>query len=714
MCAPGSVNPKLFTKLTSLSIRFSADIFSLAVSFAPTLKKLQLYNVSTDNESLESIDLQSDVEFAELKYLLINYRTTSHILSSTNTAAKLKFPQLEYLSLYFWNSYCPILVHAQLPAKMRKIDIESCSPVLNLLFSTGVSQVQTLLVTALLHPDENNPKTKKLLHRLFSPQFCLQTGGLRLDNTLVLAPDDLLNLNITVLQIGMSMGPEMVVKFIAKLDALRDPMSTDLKLNVKSQVIELADEDLMPMFAYIPVVYSFKNTINASDFMSVNLLQQALYAVLEEYPILVGHLQQIATGKCRVVIDSSNLNLPRFQEFSSSMHFDEFKEANFNPNVLPKGALLPDAFYTDGWLKGASKPAVFSITRFRDNSGVSLFAAVAHYVTDANGYDKFMRQWAQACHNFRGNAPVDVGAAQVTFDRKVMRNAIPLPQQPPISTLQKLYVPGGLISKFTTWVSPGFRGQLIKSILASDSISAACFYISNDKMEQLRQTVRSILKDNIRISAHDLLLGSLIIAYAQSIIKHKEYAKPGWLEWLSSYIFHVPWKSPSHFTTLGPADIRHRLESAALSKYIGNAIVATMVLTPIELLKMPATPELVATIAHSVRQSTDAVTKEYIAQMSYGSGLESDMPVRPLIYKSQVPERLMCTNFTRFGFYQTDFGWGSAEFVGPINYRLPKYAVFFPTRSDLGGYHVHIVDETLTLDLLKNNEFWSRNFTVVY
>ncbi|KAJ2450963.1 hypothetical protein EV183_003923 [Coemansia sp. RSA 2336] len=491
-------------------------------------------------------------------------------------------------------------------------------------------------------------------------------------------------------------------------------MPADLKLNVKPQVIDLVGMDLMTMFAYIPVVYSFKNISGAYDFMSASLLQQALHVVLEEYPILVGHLQQVATGKCRVVVGGSNLNMPRFQEFTSSMHFDEFKKANYDPKALPKGALLPDAFYTDGWPRGAGEPAVFCITRFRENSGVSLFAAVAHYVSDASGFDMFIRRWAQVCRNIKANVPASTGAVQVAFDRKIMQDAIPLPQQPLISTLQKMYVPGGLISKFTTWVSPGFRGHIIKSITTSENISAACFHISNDQLEQLRQQIRSVAKDNARISVNDLLLGSLIVAYAQSIIKHKEHAKPGWFSWLSSYIFHVPWTSPSNFIALGPADIRHRLDSTDLSNYMGNAVVATMVLTPIELLKMPATPELVATVIRNVRQSTDAVTKEYIAQMSCGDGMEPDMAVRPLIYKSRVPERLMCTNFTRFGFYQTDFGWGSAEFVGPINYKLPKFAVLFPTRSELGGYHVHIVDETPILDLLKTNEFWSRNFSAVY
>ncbi|KAJ2849349.1 hypothetical protein IWW36_002686, partial [Coemansia brasiliensis] len=480
-------------------------------------------------------------------------------------------------------------------------------------------------------------------------------------------------------------------------------------------IIELNDEDFMSMFAYIPLVYSYKNTANTSNFMSANLLHQSLYIVLEEYPIFVGHLQQITTGKCRVIVDSSNPNLPRFQEFSSSLEFDEFKHANFNPKALPKDALLPHAFYTDGWLKRTSKQAIFSIVRFKNNSGVALFAALAHFATDANGYDKFMRRWAQVCQNIKeGRVPADLGKTQTTHDREVLKNAIPPPQQPPISAIQKLYVPGGLISKFTTWVSPGFRGQIIKAILVSDNISAACFYISNEKMEQLQQTVHSIIGNGIRISTNDLLLGSLIIAYAQSIIKYKEHAKSGWFNWLSSYFFHVPLKTPKYFTSLGPADIRHRLDPAVLSNYMGNSTVATVVFTPIELLKMPVTPELLASVAHSVRQSTDAVTKEYIAQMTYGADLEADIAVRPLIYKSRVPERLICTNFTRFGFYQTDFGWGIAEFVGPINYKLPKYAVLLPTHPELGGYYVHIVDENPILELLKSSGFWNENFKLVY
>ncbi|KAJ2287084.1 hypothetical protein IW139_005822, partial [Coemansia sp. RSA 353] len=56
------------------------------------------------------------------------------------------------------------------------------------------------------------------------------------------------------------------------------------------------------------------------------------------FPILAGRLRQVQTGKLEVVVDSDNLNIPKFTEIQSSIDFDKYEAANFNPALLPTGA----------------------------------------------------------------------------------------------------------------------------------------------------------------------------------------------------------------------------------------------------------------------------------------------------------------------------------------------------------------------------------------
>ncbi|KAJ2819999.1 hypothetical protein IWW50_005239, partial [Coemansia erecta] len=129
--------------------------------------------------------------------------------------------------------------------------------------------------------------------------------------------------------------------------------------------------------------------------MPTSLLKRSLYVALEDYPILVGRLRQVQSGKYQVVVDSSNLNLPLFDEVQCDMDFAEFEAAKFNPTLLPDGAIMPSPFFTGGFDEGEIKLADIRVLKFKDNSGVAISISVAHSLMDGYGFNMFVHRWAE-------------------------------------------------------------------------------------------------------------------------------------------------------------------------------------------------------------------------------------------------------------------------------------------------------------------------------
>ncbi|KAJ2555992.1 hypothetical protein IWW35_000277 [Coemansia sp. RSA 1878] len=487
-------------------------------------------------------------------------------------------------------------------------------------------------------------------------------------------------------------------------------------LNVKSQTFELNKIDVFCAIAYIPLLYTFKNTDGNSSFMSTELLNKSLYKAIEDFPIFAGRLRQIQPGKLKVVVDSNDLNLPKFTEAQSSMDFANFEAANFNPALLPTGAVKPTAFFTGGFQEGNIKLVDICIVKFKNGGGVVLSVNIAHVLVDGYGFNMFMHRWAEINKKLVSDCTATYfGVSNVVYSRSILQKAVPTPQKPLLSELYKMYIPGGYLSRLVAWVSPGIRGKIVESIHASADISISCFHVSRETLDQLRQSVKTISATDQRISDNDVLMAAITIAYAQSILKHKsEHPDVGLASWLKPTLLGSSSKNPKNFVAVEAADIRHRIPNSNLETYSGNSAISMMMLNPIELLQMPASPEVLTQVALGVRKSTEGVTSEYIAQSINGGDAESDVVLRPLIYKARVAERLMATNFSRFTLYKTDFGWGIPQFVAPANTKIPKIATFFPAHPFKGGVYVHLVDSVSILQQMRTNSFWAERFEFAY
>ncbi|KAJ2121231.1 hypothetical protein IW147_004461 [Coemansia sp. RSA 720] len=450
--------------------------------------------------------------------------------------------------------------------------------------------------------------------------------------------------------------------------------------------------------------------------MSTELLKRSFYRAIEDFPIFAGRLRQVQPGKLEIVVDSNNLNLPTFTEIQSDLDFDKYEAANFNPALLPDGAMKQTAFFTGGFQNGDIKLADICIVRFKDGKGVVLSVTAAHAVVDGYGFNTFMHRWAEISRKLVADSTaIDFGVSNAVYSRSFVQKVVPTPQEPPISMVQKMIIPGGYLSRFAAWLSPGIRGKIFECIHASTDISISCFYVSCETIDRLCKSVKDISATDQHISDNDVLTAAITIAYAQSVIKHEsERTNSGLASWLKSALFGSSSNNSKTFVTMEAANIRRRIPNANLENYCGNAALNMVVYNPVELLQMPASLEVLTQVALSVRKSTNELTGEYIAQVIHGADALSDAVFRPLIYNARVAEMLMVTNLSRFTLYTADFGWGAAQYVSQTNTKFPKFAMFFPAHPSKGGVYVHLVDSASILQHMQNNNFWTEISEFVY
>ncbi|KAJ2122541.1 hypothetical protein IW147_003308 [Coemansia sp. RSA 720] len=107
----------------------------------------------------------------------------------------------------------------------------------------------------------------------------------------------------------------------------------ELASTIKAQQIALNSWDMSASFTNIPYIYYFKNPNNdpADNFMPLDKMRASFLKVLEEFPILVGHITVGKDGRYVVDVDPHNLNMPEYLESQSTVHFRDLEKARALP-----------------------------------------------------------------------------------------------------------------------------------------------------------------------------------------------------------------------------------------------------------------------------------------------------------------------------------------------------------------------------------------------
>ncbi|KAJ2546000.1 hypothetical protein EV175_005759 [Coemansia sp. RSA 1933] len=120
-------------------------------------------------------------------------------------------------------------------------------------------------------------------------------------------------------------------------------------------------------------------------------MERSFYKTLEEFPILTGRLKVDLNNRLCVDIDKDDLNMPAYTDTCCDLEYPNQRYSGFNIHKLPidlsneYGVPVPSGLFS-----GDITPAHFCIIRFKDNSGVLVYAHIAHYITDGDGHSQFI------------------------------------------------------------------------------------------------------------------------------------------------------------------------------------------------------------------------------------------------------------------------------------------------------------------------------------
>ncbi|KAJ2829424.1 hypothetical protein IWW50_000858 [Coemansia erecta] len=399
--------------------------------------------------------------------------------------------------------------------------------------------------------------------------------------------------------------------------------------------------------------------------MSSQLLFESFYETMNDFSILAGNLEQTKDKWLQVVIDKNNLNYPDYKETQSNVHFDTVKEAKYNTNVFPKGAVTTGPIVV-GNRDGQIKLVTIHVLRLKDNSGVVLFVCFAHALIDGVGFTAFMKRWSELCACMASQGTLSgVPKRSIIHDRAIISKCV-LEDRDPVKAQMDMPFSGGMRSRLISGVSPQTRGKILSFLLGKKSrCFAAYFYVPRHKLQALRESLQGHSPDGFCPSDNEIITSLLCISIVQSQGKpHKKTLLHWAMPWKAKIVDKVLGCPPKLFGTTMAVDIRSRSENyAELAGYCGNAVVIAAAPFPLSELQVPAIPELLIKISMGIRSGLRSVDAEHVGRLVNMINSAPDFYLRPHFYGKQFAMQLGSSNMSRSGWYGINFGWGIPEFV---------------------------------------------------
>ncbi|KAJ1999942.1 hypothetical protein H4R26_004846 [Coemansia thaxteri] len=483
---------------------------------------------------------------------------------------------------------------------------------------------------------------------------------------------------------------------------------------VQSHTIDLCVIDLIPSFCNVPFYFYYKNTGGDHDFMPSELLRESFYVSLLDFPILAGRLVTVAPGHIKVVVDKENLNLPEYRESQSDVHFSELQATKFGCKILPGGVATVSSVTTAG-ADGTIKLANIHIVRLHENSGVVVFASIAHYIVDGTGYCQFISRWAEVCKWMqRRSVAGELPAFSAGFLRSTIYSHLPVERKELDEGTKAMMSTQGLLSRWLAWISPEFRGSVLSLLPTMASGEGHAFHISTRALASLHTMVKDYIPGDERISDNDILtaLISMLVAQCESL-EMSASSKKGYLASLGAYLLPSMFTTPVVFSTQVVVDLRPRLEGLGSAKYSGNSVVTQSVNNPTQSMCGAISGQTLAQVARSVRRMVSGTDAAFLGQLVEETSKKPEQYTNILAHVLTTPS-LVVSNISRFAFYGVDFGGGIPAYVCPLVRMLVTFAVILPVHPSLGGYGIHITMTKQAMARLLMNEFWMDIVELLY
>ncbi|KAI8320586.1 transferase family protein [Martensiomyces pterosporus] len=461
---------------------------------------------------------------------------------------------------------------------------------------------------------------------------------------------------------------------------------------VRSQAIPLSAIDMLVGVIRIPYIFFYENTSGAGDFMPSEPLRTSFYLALQHFPILVGRLRSTKYGRFDMVVDSGNLNMPKYVETASSLHYKDIKSAGFGKDKWPSDIAAINAFLVPD-LRGEIKTTHVHIVRLKDNSGLVLFLGISHSVVDGVGYYAFLNHWAKLCKAMR-NVAARVPEPRFVFDRSLIQKNLPTARKQIDADTYNMFTQSNIVARWLAWLLPEIRGCALGVFSIVMQCETHVFHIPKATLETLRASVSEFVPKGTRVSDNDLLIALLAKTYVQAHCICEAV-----LSWIS-------WMEERHQTVFA-CDIRHRI-GISDKNYAGNALISPCISNAFDDLLAPTTAESLARVVANVRKCVDALDAPYAG--SFVDMIDSDPAsfTKPVARFLNCPAILVTSNHTRFRMFEADFGDGCQEWVSFIN-MTPGIAVFMPCPPPTKGVNISMGLDAPTFREMVENEFWMKN-----
>ncbi|KAJ1940314.1 hypothetical protein EC988_007069, partial [Linderina pennispora] len=199
------------------------------------------------------------------------------------------------------------------------------------------------------------------------------------------------------------------------MDYLRD--------SIESATYALSVLDEAVSYAYIRHVNFYSNSMGSRDFMAKDKLEQAFYQTLVHFPPFLGDITQTSTNRLQVVVDKDNLNIPKYLESQSGVHFSDIESAGYHQDTWPRNLATAGKIPSPDPATGRIKLIDIHVMRLKENSGVIISTAFAHVITDGYGCFEFLNRWADEARALISGEPAEQIA--YCFDRAVVHRHLP-------------------------------------------------------------------------------------------------------------------------------------------------------------------------------------------------------------------------------------------------------------------------------------------------
>ncbi|KAJ2638520.1 hypothetical protein GGF44_002788 [Coemansia sp. RSA 1694] len=154
----------------------------------------------------------------------------------------------------------------------------------------------------------------------------------------------------------------------------------------------------------------------------------------------------------------------------------------------------------------------------------------------------------------------------------------------------------------------------------------------------------------------------MAVAQSEAECKQDAAATRGYLSSLASYLFPSMYTVDSEFVTQFVFDTRPRLKGLSAARYMGNAVFAQCLASPMESLTSGIDAQSLALVAQNVQKLVNGVDPQYIRQyidMLHKEPSGFMCPIACALTKTT----MMVSNQSRFPLYKANFGSGAPVWV---------------------------------------------------